>query len=70
LRYRYRREAWLTEIQQGGRCPVCAPCGFDPIAPTLACPLLLLEPVILKIGVTGEGKTRLDVHRAHGWDVV
>lgn len=49
---------------------MCGPSGFDPAVPSVVYLLLLPDPPILKVGVTGVGRTRLDAHRCRGWEVL
>ena len=61
---------WPSAIRRGQGCPRCAKYGFDPSAPSRLYLLVLPDPPLLKIGVMGEGRTRLDQHTRRGWQVV
>ena len=66
----YRWKVKPNNVQQGGGCPRCAKYGFDPSGPSRLYLLVLPDPPLLKIGVMGEGRTRLDQHTRRGWQVV
>ena len=66
----YRWDARPGEVQQGHGCPACTDRGFDYAGPSRLYLALLPDPPIMKVGVSGEGRARLDVHRRRGWGVV